>query len=90
VANCHQQPHHLPWTIVCDLQVKALVRRRDTKGRKEAEAAAPLLPAAVEVIEGDVGDMVACQQAVRGVSKVGGCWVYTCCAACCAAQVGGP
>lgn len=45
--------------------VKALVRKREGKRRDEIE-----VPEAVQVVEGDVGDMDACQEAVRGVSKV--------------------
>lgn len=52
-------------------KVKALVRRREGKLRDELQA----IPSAVEIVEGDVGDVDSCQQAVRGVSKVGG-WVW--------------
>lgn len=47
-------------------KVKALVRKREGKARTEIEG----IPQAVEVIEGDLGDMDSCQAAVRGVNKV--------------------
>jgi len=47
-------------------KVKALVRRRDGKARNEIEG----LPSAVEVVEGDLGDVNSCQDAVRGVNKI--------------------
>lgn len=46
--------------------VKALVRKREGSSDN-------VLPAAVEVIYGDVGDMDACQKAVKGVNKVRSC-----------------
>jgi NADPH:quinone reductase-like Zn-dependent oxidoreductase len=46
--------------------VKAIVRNR-REGLRDDYAA---LPAAVEVVDGDVGDPAACQEAVRGVNKV--------------------
>lgn len=47
-------------------KVKALVRRREGKERDELQA----IPSAVEIVEGDLGDMDYCQDAVRGVNKV--------------------
>lgn len=44
--------------------VKALVRKRE--GLERAVA----LPTAVEVIQGDIGEMAVCQEAVKGVNKV--------------------
>lgn len=46
--------------------VKALVRQRDGNSGTESSS----LPAAVQVIKGDVGDMNTCQEAVKGVNKV--------------------
>lgn len=47
-------------------KVKALVRRREgSSAQREG------IPPAVEIIEGDVGDMRDVQDAVRGVNKVG-------------------
>ena len=47
-------------------KVKALVRKREGKLRDEVEG----IPSAVEVVQGDVGDMDSCQEAVRNVDKV--------------------
>lgn len=45
--------------------VKALVRKREGRGAE--------LPAAVQIVEGDLGSMSSCQEAVRDVNKVGDC-----------------
>lgn len=47
-------------------KVKALVRRRQGKERDELQA----IPSAVEIVEGDLGDVDCCQEAVKGVDKV--------------------
>jgi hypothetical protein len=47
-------------------KVKALVRRRQGKERDELQA----IPSAVEIVEGDLGDMDCCQDAVKNVNKV--------------------
>mmetsp|Transcript_1916 Transcript_1916/g.4855 ORF Transcript_1916/g.4855 Transcript_1916/m.4855 type:complete len:692 (+) Transcript_1916:52-2127(+) len=47
-------------------KVKALVRKREGKERDELQA----IPSAVEIVEGDIGDMDCCQEAVRNVNKV--------------------
>ncbi|KAF5841365.1 hypothetical protein DUNSADRAFT_13233 [Dunaliella salina] len=47
-------------------KVKALVRRREGKERDELQA----IPSAVEIVEGDIGDMDCCQEAVRNVNKI--------------------
>lgn len=43
--------------------VKALVRKREGRSAE--------LPAAVQIVEGDLGSMSSCQEAVRDVNKVG-------------------
>lgn len=48
-------------------KVRALVRKRSGI-REEAEG----VPEAVEIVEGDVGELKDCERAVRGVDKVGG------------------
>jgi predicted amino acid dehydrogenase len=50
-------------------KVKAMVRKRDTSFQERLQG----LPAAIEFVEGDVGDGVACQEAVKGIDKVGHC-----------------
>ena len=45
------------------MQVKALVRQREG-------TATDTIPPAVEVVIGDIGDVVACKAAVQGVDKV--------------------
>ncbi|KAL6756417.1 hypothetical protein V8C86DRAFT_2649688 [Haematococcus lacustris] len=47
-------------------RVKALVRRRVGKERDDLNE----LPATVEIVEGDVGNMDSCQDAVHGINKI--------------------
>lgn len=56
--------------------VKALVRQRDASSGEDAS-----LPAAVQIIKGDVGDMNICQDAVKNVDKVrkSCCWQALAC-----------
>lgn len=49
-------------------KVRALIRRRE--GIRDSAADIEGLPAAVEVIMGDVGELKDCQKAVKGVDKV--------------------
>lgn len=58
------------------VQVRALVRRRDGKRDDEdieagTTTSGGAIPAAVDVVQGDVGSMDDCQKAVKGVDKVG-------------------
>lgn len=50
-------------------KVKALIRLRE--GFRESKEDIQGLPSAVEVVTGDVGELKACQKAIRGVDKVG-------------------
>jgi hypothetical protein len=51
-------------------KVRALIRRRE--GIRESAAEIEGLPSAVEIVNGDVGELKDCQKAVKGVNKVGG------------------
>lgn len=47
-------------------KVKAMVRKRDVSFQERLQG----LPAAIEFVEGDLGDAAACQEAVKGVDKI--------------------
>lgn len=50
---------------------KLLLRGYTVKALVRNKSGADALPGAVELVEGDVGDLGTCQKAVKGVSKVG-------------------
>jgi hypothetical protein len=50
-------------------KVRALIRRRE--GIRETADDIEGLPSAVEIVNGDVGELKDCQKAVKGVNKVG-------------------